>query len=393
DQFLSEQPVALTPPSTSCDPSALALIRSWYLPISGWQPPATSGTVCTTGQNLGIFHIVGGVGVPFRGWGGGLGVALEKLNGRNPEATTANPDVDRYLSPALDTAKGLCVPTAANPNGLRPELCPPIDGEYATAVAALDVSSYEGVSFWARRGPTSQAGIRVMVGDKNTDDDLNFLAQEHNQRTGSHDPLYCARVKACGCLYGGDCKFSDDFGIQWCADPCDPATVARCTTSNNFGAATGTSNTSSPNGGSTNCQCGAHSVCDAPYPAFAQSSGQDPMNATSNQPENLGDPQFFGKPCTPFAFPDVDASSYCFDPATESPAIGSERCGDHWMKTVTLTTDWQFFKVPFADLRQQGWAKKFDHLETHAVSVVRFTWDVGFIDYWIDDFSFYRAKN
>jgi hypothetical protein len=62
------------------------------------------------------------------------------------------------------------------------------------------------------------------------------------------------------------------------------------------------------------------------------------------------------------------------------------------MKTVDLTTDWQFFKVPFSVLRQQGWAKKQDHLDLHSVSVVRFSWDLGYIDYWLDQVSFYRAK-
>jgi hypothetical protein len=60
------------------------------------------------------------------------------------------------------------------------------------------------------------------------------------------------------------------------------------------------------------------------------------------------------------------------------------------MKMVSLDTDWQFYKVPFTDLRQQGFAKKSEHLDLTAVSVVRFTWVAGFVDYWIDEVSFYR---
>jgi hypothetical protein len=33
---------------------------------------------------------------------------------------------------------------------------------------AKDLSAYEGISFWARRGPDSQVGFRVLVGDKYT---------------------------------------------------------------------------------------------------------------------------------------------------------------------------------------------------------------------------------
>jgi hypothetical protein len=63
------------------------------------------------------------------------------------------------------------------------------------------------------------------------------------------------------------------------------------------------------------------------------------------------------------------------------------------MTTVDLSTDWQFFTVPFTNLRQQGWAKKSLQLDLHSVSMIRFSWDSGKIDYWIDDVSFYRRKH
>ncbi|HTA91678.1 MAG TPA: hypothetical protein VK745_18975, partial [Polyangiaceae bacterium] len=77
-------------------------------------------------------------------------------------------------------------------------------------------------------------------------------------------------------------------------------------------------------------------------------------------------------------------------PGDPPPAPASQRCGDHWVNSVDLTTDWQFFHVPFTDLRQQGFAKKAEELDLHSVSVVRFTWDAGIIDYWIDSVSFYK---
>ena len=54
----------------------------------------------------------------------------------------------------------------------------------------MDVSEWEGISFWARRGPDSQAGFRVLVGDKNTDDDIAYLMYRE-------DPTCRASASAC----------------------------------------------------------------------------------------------------------------------------------------------------------------------------------------------------
>ena len=59
-----------------------------------------------------------------------------------------------------------------------------------------DVSDYEGISFWARRGPDSQVGFRVLVGDKYTDDDIAYL----NYKQRPLMPRFCERVRECACL-------------------------------------------------------------------------------------------------------------------------------------------------------------------------------------------------
>jgi hypothetical protein len=41
---------------------------------------------------------------------------------------------------------------------------------------------------------------------------------------------------------------------------------------------------------------------------------------------------------------------------------------------------------------QQGWAKRWQFFDTSSVSVVRLTWDAGWIDYWIDNLRFYRVR-
>ena len=59
---------------------------------------------------------------------------------------------------------------------------------------------------------------------------------------------------------------------------------------------------------------------------------------------------------------------------------------------MNLSNEWQFYTVPFSAMAQQGWAKRSAGLDLKSVSVVRFTWDGGWIDFWIDDVRFYKTK-
>jgi hypothetical protein len=97
---------------------------------------------CGSGHNS-AFHLQGG---PFTNWGGGMGVSLMKIFTDN------------------------CAGKALNE---RPEYCPSPGVEFATET--IDVSRWEGISLWARRGPEGQADLRVMLGDKYTDDDLSYM--------------------------------------------------------------------------------------------------------------------------------------------------------------------------------------------------------------------------
>ena len=75
-----------------------------------------------------------------------------------------------------------------------------------------------------------------------------------------------------------------------------------------------------------------------------------------------------------------------------TPAETTEQCGDHWTRVVNLSNEWQFYTVPFNTMAQQGWAKRSPGLDPSSISVIRFTWDGGWIDYWIDDVRIYRRK-
>jgi len=403
---------------------------------TGWEPPVTEApdsiAKCHThpaSYYRGVLHAFGG---PFLGWGGGLGVSSAKLNGRlgvhyaeqrgtgltatgasigDAGAATGDPFApkDNCCVNALMVTDG-GTPCVMTQDPRYAAVCPPADSEYAVATAAIDVSQYDGVSFWARRGPNSQAGIRVMVGDKYTDDDLNYLALTEEANTGQPQPTYCHRNRECDCLNHQECTaiplqtLNDDLAAQ---NPGNVTMIMGTESATNLVSVCGTVPPAGWNplnsclnnelecvgtGGGPSFCCDV-SNCNSVYAAFP--CDQLPNTGPFADAGMVhGDPQFYGRPCTPYQFPNGVGGSYCYDPATDPPPWPStELCGDFWMVTVDLTTDWQFFKVPFTNLRQQGWAKRQPKLDLTSVSVVRFSWDTGWIDYWIDQVSFYREKS
>jgi len=60
---------------------------------------------------------------------------------------------------------------------------------------------------------------------------------------------------------------------------------------------------------------------------------------------------------------------------------------------VAMQDNVQFFTVPFTSMTQQGWAKHSARMDLANLTLVRFTWDGGWIDVYIDDVRFYRHTN
>jgi hypothetical protein len=326
-------------------------------PVS-YQPVATTSRRCNSDDpnspSNHVLHITGGhvqtgpdggtsiTGAPFLGWGGGIGVAMQHF------------------------AQNLCFDIQAKdlPASERSVVCEPESVEFTVRWAALDLSAWDGVAVWARRAPDSQPGLRVLVGNKYTDDDISYLMYFSDP----NEQRYCERVRECACVNGKDCSpwQRGDAGVgagvdYYCGKPAsDPAPGV---ISGSGVAATNACNITE---------------CNQVYPAF---------------PGNGADPQFTGRPCTPYAFRNGNQSSYCFNPVSDpSPAEPDKQCGDHWTYPLHLTTEWQLYLVPFTTMSQQGWAKQWKFFDTSTVSVVRLTWDAGWVDYWIDNLRFYRVR-
>lgn len=319
-----------------------------------YQPPTAAIQRCSdilNPENRAI-HVQGG---PFLGWGGGIGMSVKDYTSKTGTMLSWTDVI-------------------------------------------MDVSEWEGISFWARRGPDSQVGFRVLVGDKYTDDDIAYLMYKQDPSM----PRFCERVRECACLNHRECAPVDvavdlqgkatstvpSFPLGFPPE-CVPASAPKDKTltmqfcgqpellsAGGMGSGTGSA---------TQCNTCRQTRCDELYPAYPDDT------ANENAPPG-SDSQFYGKPCTAYTMRNGISSAWCFDPATERPAEQSEQCGDHWTGVVNLSNEWQFYTVPFNNMLQQGWAKRSPKLDLTSVSLFRFTWDGGWVDYWIDDVALYKHK-
>jgi len=341
----------------------------------GWEPSTVEDPFprCENGRTPRALHIQGG---PFYGWGGGFGTSMKDF--------VPN-----------DAAYG-CLQNSQSP------LCLPETDELASENVAVDASGFEGVAVWARRGPDSQGGMRILVGDINTDDDISYLMYQKDPTRKRN----CERVRECGCTNHKPCQRWDTAPLEmqtpnlsswkaavdaerldlqyqmwscasagyYCEDPAADVIPGYFTSG----------------GMTTRCNSCAQTRCDEQYEAYPDGIQNDEDKAAEDQPN---DSQFNGKPCTPYTFRSGVTSAYCFDPATDPPpAEQDEQCGDHWTRPIYLTNQWQLHLVPFTEMLQQGWAKRFGKMDTSHVTVVRLTWDGGYIDYWVGWVGFYRHR-
>jgi hypothetical protein len=310
---------------------------------SGYLPVTETGKHCNSDSGNNVFHTHGG---PFLGWGGGLGVSMLHLGRGN-----GNGD-----------ANGLCNHTPL------PDYCVPDGPDPNVTQSVLDFSQWDGVALWARRGPTGQPLLRVLIGNKYTDDDISFFMYDADPT----QPRYCERVRECACINGLDCAFSPDEdnggppgvipgGGLYCGTP---------------GLVMGPDISVASTAMRATNTCGV-TRCDDVYPAH---------------PEVGPDPEFANRQCRPFTYRSGVTSSFCYNADDPLPAETDQQCGDHWTYPLHLTTDWQLYLVPFSWMYQQGFAKRFSSFDLKSVSVARLTWDGGPVDFYVDNWRLYRVK-
>ncbi|APR79119.1 Hypothetical protein A7982_04466 [Minicystis rosea] len=210
-----------------------------------------------------------------------------------------------------------------------------------------DLSRYDGITLWARRGPDSQPGVLVALHDKHTSDALN----RENQ-------TFCRRIKTCrlDCQNGLPCSPEN---------PDAPKPTFRCF---------------DPNQGM------------APIPEPAEIEEVYPVCGPSacRSPDYYYDRDLDGTECKPYEFSGTSSAYYCY--GDEPPPTEAERCGDGWVAPIHLSTDWQIFVLPFSEFRQVGFGKRAPFMDLHSIYMMAIQLPVGFADVYIDNVTFYRRR-
>jgi hypothetical protein len=351
---------------------------TWYpalapLPPTIWGTPAEAvpmGAVVPTcdGQpNNWVIHMRG---AGFRYYGGNIAhiLAGDNYPMPDPNATHCPPGSD--LCPADPDPT-----TTLNPIGF-----PRVPTEHQTAtpgweLKALhtywDVSKYDGVSFWARRGPDSMGTLLVTLAEKHTSDDMN-----------RQNETFCRRIFACHstCQNYQPCSLSptettnSGGPLFRCYDPAKGPIPALPNASGNVA---------------------SDDELDAIYPRCGQSA----CTFRSTYP----DADFEGKECKPYTFTSGESNEYCYNadghdalgnvvPVDPPPPSRFDRCVDGYTSMVQLSTEWTLYTLPFSDMRQGGYGKVSPYFDLTSLYSLTLGWGVGNVDFFLDDISFYRVK-
>lgn len=232
-------------------------------------------------------------------------------------------------------------------------------------VGPFDASAYDGVAFWARRGPDGQATLRINVVDE-------AISEEAAKAAYAQDGVqpFCQIAPKCGCLNGAPCTFYEPLNGYYCFDPAvDPAPDAprpdpnACPVINADGALEPYTRPSSDSVTATP-KCG-DTACSDPLLTFGPG-----LNGA----------------CTTHLFENGLTGDFCGEDVPEP----TERCGNGWSAIVQVGTEWQLYTVPWSELQQADYAYKGAGLDPTKLYSLSFGFIGGWVDFYIDDVSFYR---
>jgi hypothetical protein len=339
------------------------------------QTPGGFAPSCDGVPNNNVIHMRG---AGFRYYGGNVAhiLAGDNYPGPDPDDTSRI-----YFNDCPKNADGsnsdLCHPEwkagdATDYVGFPPQATKHITTRMPWDLQALhsfwDVSKYEGVSFWARRGPDSFGTLLITINNKFTSDDMN-----------RQNETFCRRVYACRsqCQNYEPCSLvpgaitNNGGNLYRCYDPKKGALP--------------------PPSGDTSA---ASDLLDAAYPRCdpPEFHGK-PGGSACTFRDTYPDPDFEGKACRPYSFPTGgESAEYCYDENDPPPPSREERCGDGFTSMVQLTGDWKFYTIPFSDMRQGGYGKRAPYFDLKSVYSVTLGWGPGNVDFYIDNVSLYRTK-
>lgn len=303
---------------------------------------------CDGAPNDWVLHYRGG---RFNYYGGGMSHPLaaehtDRATGTQlahgcPEGSDLCPEAGPDGQPSYDI---FGVPPATFPTGQPHEF--------------WDVSKYDGVTFWARRGPDGSTSMLVGLQNKYTSDDL----ARDNER-------FCKRLKVCAprCINGYECRINESLPPPAEGDAADEEyLLERCMPPNfNVGSVTNPA------------------LREFLFPRCGQS--------TCKPPVFYPDKAYEGTTCNATEFTANDAGYWCSSEERPVPAY-AERCGDGFVAPVTLSTDWQLYKLPFDAFKQVGFGRVAPSFDLKSLYSIAFQFTVGYTDVYVDNVSFYRNK-
>jgi len=336
---------------------------TWYPAVkpdirAAWGLPSekTPGPACGGKPNNWVLHFRGGL---FRKWGGGMSHVFTDPAGRYRDTPfdACQPGVDFCPDPlpagATKDSAGIPLAPANFPKYQQSHDFVDVTGR-KDADGKVVVAPYDGVSFWARRGPEGQDHVLVILTDKFT-----------SSRLARENQLYCRRIRECHtqCLSGTNCNKDPQTGIYRCFDenvglpPPDPG----------IGFV-------SPD-----------SLYDLMFPRCG------PSACTS--PQTYLDPDFDSKACRPYTFPAADESGeFCWSEGDPPPPSRDDRCQDGWQAVIQLTPDWTFYAIPFTAFGQVGFGKRAPYMDLKSLDTIAFGSTMGWADAFFDNVTFYRKK-
>jgi hypothetical protein len=339
--------------------------------------------------------------------------------GRGPESGIGN-------SPRYMTGESVTRPDAtgcffyASPAADQPSLL------------GVDVSEFEGVSFWARRGPSGQSTLRISLVDDSVSEDLAFNIEREASRMDiepAQAGAACTRVKGCcrRCTVG---VVHDEYvpaytvgGVIMSDEYVDPdQTYDRCWLPGSrkphfTEASEDTMRDGVPIAEGDifawdfrDAECGNEptttNILESPcWNTDAQTiynawKDEFPLccpptmaeeDAKPSTFQGLGDPRHGGTPCEPYVFQyDHSSGYYCHTQGDVLPERNQNRCGEGFEAAVVVDNEWKLFRIPWSELRRFTPDKP--PFNPKSVWQIAFFFSQGHLDTYIDDVGFYRRR-